>query len=225
MTIDDIKYEYNIEEIKDISSFASDMKMKGFFWLLFFVITIKFTQSIKKQQIRSYTIYRDTPTKINQLSSYTVKDSTGKKTLFKLKATYSPELDTVLLISHPDKKMVANLEGVWMDNTFNTTYSIYDKKLHKWVEGYIQKGTGKDVVYATQWQQNYFHTKTIWFTKIIQVFNISTKELVGEIRRRSRWFTSVKFEIKIYSDQCPDAIHFFLGIINDHRYQMSTYAS
>lgn len=198
--------------------------MKLIFLLLILFLTIEYIQSKKKlMPIRSYLVVRDYRIRENRLSSYTVYDSTGNITLFKLQSSSAIDIDTVVLTSYPEKNMVGNLEGEWAEKKFNVTYSIYDKKSNKWIDGPITKASAFRNVYKTKWNSNFFHTKNTWFSNIIQVYSTSKKELIAEIRKDEPWFEYVRFEVKIYSNQCPDAIYFFITVINDHRVQLSTY--
>jgi len=196
--------------------------MKLFCFLLLLIITIEYIQS-KKTLLRTYTIHRDNIVKANELSAYTVYDSSGKNILYRLKPT-STDIDTVVVTDHPGKNMVANLEGEWIAKVFHVTFSIYDKKLNEWIDGIIKKDL-KEIKdkYSVEWNSKYLNTKSKFFSSKMQVYNTQQKELVAEFGHRD-WFNSgnIVFTLKIYSDQVPDIIYFFLLAINDHRIQEAT---
>jgi len=194
--------------------------MKLFSFLLLFIVMIEYIQSKKTQ--RTFIVERDNVIKEKQLSAYTIFDSTGKTRLYQLKTT-STDIDTLILINYPAKNMVANLEGEWVDKVFNVSFTLYDKKLHKWTDGTIRiDATGFREKYSIGWNSQLFNTKTKFWSGTLQLYHTRQKELIAEIRRRTPWFGGkVKFELKTYSSQFPDAIYFFILAINDHRIQIA----
>jgi hypothetical protein len=101
-------------------------------------------------------------------------------------------------------------------------FSIFDKKLNKWNEETILKDPkAYGNAYITRWYSNNLHTKTGFFSNTMQIFGSARKDLLAEVRTRKPWIGEVKFEIKIYSNQYPDAISFFLMAIDDHRTQIA----
>lgn len=195
--------------------------MKLIFFLLFFIITIECIQSQKQQVVRTYTVVPDNVMKSDQLISYTVYDSSKTKFLYKLKSSSAHDIDTIEVISSAGKNMVANLEGEWVEKIFNVTYAIYDYKLNKWIDEFIYKNsTMFSDVYKTRWNSINLHTKTGVFSKTIRVYATSQNKLFGEIRKRSSWSGDINFEVKIYSNECPPVIYFFIMAINDHRKQI-----
>jgi hypothetical protein len=196
--------------------------MKLFCFLLLLIITIEYIQS-KKTLLRTYTIHRDNVVKANQLSAYTIYDSSGKNILYRLKPI-STDIDTIVVTDHPAKNMVANLEGKWIAKVFHVTFSIYDKKLNEWIDGIIKKDLkGFKDKYSVEWNSKHLNTKSKLFSSKMQVYNTQQKELVAEFGHRD-WFNSgnIVFALKIYSDQVSDIIYFFLLAINDHRIQEAT---
>jgi hypothetical protein len=200
--------------------------MKLFSLLFFLIVTIQYIQSGKT--LRTYIVERDNPIRERRLSAYTIYDSTGKNILYQLKST-STDIDTLILRKYPAKNIVANLEGEWVVDVFNVTFSIYDKKSTKWIDGTIKqnKGLFKSSYLVTwdavTWNSKYMETGNKFFSDTLQVFSTSPKVLLAEIRKRTPWFSrSVKFYVKIYSDLVPDAIYFFLMAIKDHRKQLES---
>jgi len=54
-------------------------------------------------------------------------------------------IDTIVVTDHSAKNMVANLEGERVHNIFNVSFSIYDKKLDKWIDTNIKKDPSSNV--------------------------------------------------------------------------------
>jgi len=193
--------------------------MKLFFLLLFLIITIEYIQS--KKALRTYVVKRDDKIKRKQLSAYTVYDSIGKNILYRL-IPFSTDIDTIILFNYPEKNMIANLEGEWIDDIFNVTFSIYDKKLYNWMDGIIQLDkSGWSEKYVIFWNSKHLNTKNGFFSTNVSVYNAQKKELLAEFWNSSGWFSSDrKFDLKIYSDYVLDTIYFFLLAIDDHRWQI-----
>jgi len=195
--------------------------MKLLCLLLSLAITIEYIQS-KQTVHRTYIIHRDNVIQKNKLSAYTVYDSSGKIILYRLKPS-STDIDTIIVVNHPAKDMVANLEGEWVEQTFNVTFSIYDKKLGKWIDGNIKKDPSSAFdKYFIVWNMKNLSTKGKIFSSRVRVYNTNQKELLAEFRRRY-WHSFIKrqFELKTYSSEYPDIIYFFVLAINDHRIQIA----
>jgi len=195
--------------------------MKQFSSLLLLILTIEYIQS-KRILYRTYIIERDNRIEEKQLSTYTIYDSTGKNRLYQLKTT-STNIDSLILVNYPAMDIIANLEGEWIDKIFNVTFNIYDKKLNKWIDGIIRidssRATGDK--YSIVWNSKHFNTKNkFWLSTLL--YDTQQKEVVAESRKRHPWFNggNVKFELKTYSNQFPDAIYFFVVAIDDHRLQV-----
>jgi hypothetical protein len=197
--------------------------MKLCFLLLLLIVTVEYIQS-KKALMRTFIIERDTVIKGKPLTAYTVYSASGIICVYQLE-TVSTDIDALILITHPGLDMVANLEGEWVNKIFNVTFTIYDKKLNRWVDGTIKiDSTGLREKYLIEWNSKHFNTKTSFFSGTVRIYDTEKKEVVAEIRRRKPWFGSgkVNFELKTYSIQFPDAIYFFILAINDHRVQRSS---
>jgi hypothetical protein len=189
--------------------------------LLLLIITVEYIQS-KETLHRTYIVQRDNVIQKNQLSAYTVYDSSGKNILYRLKPT-STDIDTIVVTDYPAKNMVANLEGEWVENTFNVTLSIYDKKLGKWIDGNIRKDPHSAFdKYFIFWNMKHLNTNGKLFSSRVQIRNTHQKELLAEFRRRY-WhsFRNRQFQLKTYSSEYPDIIYFFILAINDHRIQIA----
>lgn len=197
--------------------------MKLFSLLLFFIITIQYIQS--KKPIRTYVVKRENKLVGKQLSGYTVYDSNEKNILYRLKAS-STDIDTMILTNYPAKNMIANIEGEWVEKVFNDTFTIYDKKSNKYIDGTITIDSNSWLAnYLIFWNSKHLNTKRSSVGISTSVFSTYQKELLAEFRYRyrTRWFsTVVKYQLKIYSDYVSDAIYFLLVAIEDHRYQLYT---
>jgi len=193
--------------------------MKLFSLLFFLIITIQCIQS--KLPHRTYKVIRDNKIKGKQLSAYTVYDSSEKNILYQLKPS-STDIDTIRITDYPADNLVAILEGQWGKKAFNTTFSIYDKKLTKWMNGTIKKDSSKWLEkYLIHWHFKYLHTRINFLSANLEVFNTEQKELLAVVRDCTGWFSTIaKYELKIYSSEYPDAIYLFLLAIKDHRWQI-----
>ncbi len=115
--------------------------------------------------------------------------------------------------------MIANAEGEWIDNIFNVTMSIYDKKLNKWIDGTMKAMNATFTkTYRIVWNQKSLIIKRRFYTKTIKIYNERPEELVAEFRHRFRWSSKsqFKYNLKIYSDQLPDAVYLLALTIMHH---------
>jgi hypothetical protein len=163
-------------------------------------------------------VIQDKPSKKKLLSDFTVFDLSGKNQLYRLK-TSATDIDSVMLVDHPAKNMIANAEGEWIDNIFNVTMSIYDKKLSKWIDGTIKRlKQSFTKTYRIEWNQKSLIIKCKFYTKTIKIYNERPEELVAEFRHRARWLNKFKYkyDLKIYSDKLPDAIYLLALTIMHH---------
>jgi hypothetical protein len=120
--------------------------------------------------------------------------------------------------------MTANLEGEWVDKVFDVTFSIYDKKLNTWIDGVVKKvPSAFRKKYSIEWNSKRLNVQTSVFTSTIRVYQASKKELVAEIRKLAFWhgISDTKFRLKIYSQQYPNEIFFFIVAMNDHQVQIA----
>ncbi len=192
------------------------MDCKIFLLILFLVIILQCIES--KKVHRSFLVIQDKPSKKKLLSDFTVFDLSGKNQLYRLK-TSATDIDSVMLVDHPAKNMIANAEGEWIDNIFNVTMSIYDKKLSKWIDGTIKRlKQSFTKTYRIEWNQKSLIIKCKFYTKTIKIYNERPEDLVAEVRHRARWLNKFKYkyDLKIYSDKLPDAIYLLALTIMHH---------
>jgi hypothetical protein len=186
--------------------------MKTFF-LLLFIIMIKCIQS--KQPIRKYVMRRDISLDGNPLPGYSIYDTYKKKLAYRLR-TISTDIDTIMLVDYPKKNIMGNLEGEWADDTFNVTFSIYDYKLNQWIDGTIKKPGATMNKLTIEWNKSRLVMKEKFFTGT-KIYNEWDDELLAQLQRRSGWSStsSLKFDVKIFSDKVSDPIYFFVFAIAD----------
>ncbi len=192
------------------------MNCKIFLLILFLVILLQCIES--KKINRSFLVIQDESNKKKPVNDFTVFDSSGKTQLYRLKASVT-DIDSVMLVDHPAKNMIANAEGEWIDNIFNVTISIYDKKLNKWIDGTMKAMNGTFTkTYRIVWNQKSLIIKRRFYTKTIKIYNERPEELVAEFRHRLRWSSKAqfKYDLKIYSDQLPDAVYLLALTIMHH---------
>jgi hypothetical protein len=191
--------------------------MKVFFFLLLFIISVKCIQS--KKPIRTYVVRRDVSAVGNPLPEYSVYDTSEKKLSYRLKIV-SSDIDTIILVDHPNKNIVANLEGEWTDKIFNVSFSIYDSKLSKWTDGNIKRSKGLFFdKFPVVWNGIRLVMKKKPFSLTRQFYEQPANKLIAQFRVRTSWtaVTRTKFDLKIFSDKVPDAIYFFMLAIVDQR--------
>ncbi|CAF0953698.1 unnamed protein product [Rotaria sordida] len=172
-----------------------------------------------KKANRTYVVVRNATKHRHELFGFRIFDSKEKTCLYRLRAS-SRDIDTVILVDNPTKNMVANLEGIWIDSTFNVTLSVYDYKLNKWIDGVIQRTShfwAND--YTVEYNNEQLIAKWKLFSTKIKVYHKKQNELLAQFRPRTRLllWRPVKYDLKIYSNKVPDAIYFFLLLIFDHR--------
>ncbi|CAF5113545.1 unnamed protein product, partial [Rotaria magnacalcarata] len=131
--------------------------------LLVFTIFIKCIDS--KEPIRSYVAIKNKTTTKGFIHEIAICDSQEKKVLYRLKTSTS-DIDTIILVDQQTKNIVANLEGIWVDGTFNVTFSIYDTKLNKWTDGTIKRiARVADDDYAIKYNNHHLNTDRRWYSK------------------------------------------------------------
>ncbi|CAF1944675.1 unnamed protein product [Rotaria magnacalcarata] len=185
--------------------------------LLVFTIFIKCIDS--KEPIRSYVAIKNKTTTKGFIHEIAICDSQEKKVLYRLKTSTS-DIDTIILVDQQTKNIVANLEGIWVDGTFNVTFSIYDTKLNKWTDGTIKRiARVADDDYAIKYNNHHLNTDRRWYSKKVKLYYTTNKEYLARFRIRYRWFnwSPIKYDIQIYSNKVPDAVYFFLLTIMEHR--------
>lgn len=193
--------------------------MKLFSFLLFLFITIEYIQS--KKILRTYIAHRDNVIKGNTLSSYTIYESAEKKIIYKLIPSSSPIVDFMTLFDYPDMNITANLKGEWLDKTIDVTFSIYDKRLNKSINGTIIKYTGNYLDrYFIHYNSKRIEKTSALFGKTVKLSSTPSKQLIAEFIDRSGWSGKVKKAVNIYSNEYPDALYFFVMAIEEQRYQM-----
>ena len=183
------------------------MALRTFLSILFLTLLIECIES--KKVIRWFVLIQDKPVKGKPITDFTVFDSSEKNHLYRLRSS-ATDIDTIMLVDHPGKNMIANAEGEWIDETFNVTISIYDKKLHKWIDGTIKRilQSSRDK-YRIVWNNRSLIIKSQLFTRKIKIYNEFPEGLVAEFRLRARWLNKMKYkyDLKIYTDKFPDAIY------------------
>lgn len=192
--------------------------MKTYFLLLFFIIFIKYVKSQKA--IRSYVVVSNKTSTKGFIHEMSVLDATEQRILYRIKTSVS-DIDTIIVVDHKTKNIVANLEGRWVEGVFNVTFAIYDSKLLKWTDGIINKvdRTIGDTDYTMEYNKIRLNTDRRWYSKKVKIYYTPTKEQVARFRIRYRWFnwSPVKYDLKIYINKVPDMVYFFLLAIMEHR--------
>jgi hypothetical protein len=172
-----------------------------------------------KKEKRSYVIIRDKLPDEHQLYGYSIFDSTEKKRLYRLKTIHS-DIDIMVLVDYPAKNVVANMEGVLLEGKLNITFSVYDYQQNKWTDGAVAESYHFLFrKYAIEWNSKPYIMKNRFSSRNNRLYNKSQNQLLAKFVKRSLWFDSVtvKYDLKIYTDELPDAVCFFAIAIIDHR--------
>ncbi|CAF1245613.1 unnamed protein product [Rotaria sp. Silwood1] len=191
--------------------------MKVICCLLLFILLIKCNEAKKAQ--RMYVVVRNATTPGKPMYGFRIFDSKEKTCLYRIRVS-SSDVDSAILVDNLGKNIMANLKGIWIENLVNVSFSVYDSKLNKWTDGFIKINAHVlSLDYIIQFNNEQLIANLGNFSKKIKVYDKKKNELLAEFRVRSRWlpWSSAKYDLKIYSNQVPDAIHFFLVLIMDHR--------
>ncbi|CAF1464850.1 unnamed protein product [Rotaria sordida] len=191
--------------------------MKIICCLLLFILLIKCIET--KKVHRTYVVERNTTAREKSMYGFRILDSNEKTCLYQIRVS-SKDMDTAILVDDIGKNIVANLKGTWIKNSINVTFSINDSHLNKWTDGFIQRNDNwLSIDYATQSNNQQLIARSSTFLKKVKIYDKKKNELIAQFRQRTRWTSSkpVKYILKIYSNQVPDAIYFFLVLIMDHR--------
>ncbi|CAF1309171.1 unnamed protein product [Rotaria sordida] len=191
--------------------------MKIICCLLLFILLIKCTEA--KKVHHTYVVVRNVTAPGKPMYGFRIFDSKEKTCLYRIRVL-SKDVDTAILVDNFGKNIIANLEGIWIEKLVNVTFSIYDSKLNKWTDGFIQRNYhlfSSD--YIIQFNNQQLIAKSKNDSKNVKVYDKKKNELLAQFRYRTRWLfsKSVKYDLKIYSNQVPDAIYFFLVLILDHQ--------
>ncbi|CAF1016328.1 unnamed protein product [Rotaria sordida] len=191
--------------------------MKIICCLLLFILLIKYIEA--KKVHRTYVVVRNATAPVKPMYGFKIFDSKEKTCLYRIRVS-SKAVDSAILVDNFEKNIMANLEGIWIEKLLNVTFSIYDSKLNKWTDGFIQRNAHLiSVDYIIQFNNQQLIATWKSFSKKVNVYNKKKNELLAQFQHRTRWLfsKSVKYDLKIYSNQVPDAIYFFLVLILDHR--------
>ncbi|CAF3305431.1 unnamed protein product [Rotaria sp. Silwood2] len=191
--------------------------MKIICCLLLFILLIKCTEAKKAQRI--YVVVRNATSPGKPMYGFRVFDSKEKTCLYRIRVS-SSDVDSAILVDNFGKNIMANLEGIWIENLVNVTFSLYDSKLHKWTDGFIQRNAHMfSTDYTVQFNKQQLIAKLSNFSKNVKVYDKKSNELLAQFQSRARllFWKPVKYDLKIYSNQVPNAIYFFLVLIMDHR--------
>jgi hypothetical protein len=194
------------------------MGLKVFSLILVFIIMIKCIESKKEKEKRSYVIIRDKLPDEHKLYGYSIFDSTEKKRLYRLK-TSSSEIDILMLVDYPAKNIVANMEGVLLGEKLNVTFSVYDYQQNKWTDGtMVDSYHFLFDKYAIEWNSKQYIMKNRISSKNSRLYNKSQDQLLAKFVKRTQWlyWAPVKYDLKIYSNELPDAVCFFALAVIDH---------
>ncbi|CAF1944691.1 unnamed protein product [Rotaria magnacalcarata] len=148
-----------------------------------------------------------------------ILSSDEKQLLYRIQTSTS-DIDAIILVDNPAYNIVANIEGMWADKTFNLTFPVYDYELNAWTDGTLNRPTHSiDVEYAIAFNNQYLHSKRKWYSHSVYVYRIITKALLVRFGIRSRWFnwSPIKYDVKIYSDIVPDVVYFLLLTVMEQR--------
>ncbi|CAF4923515.1 unnamed protein product, partial [Rotaria magnacalcarata] len=58
-----------------------------------------------------------------------ILSSDEKQLLYRIQTSTS-DIDAIILVDNPAYNIVANIEGMWADTTFNLTFPVYDYELN-----------------------------------------------------------------------------------------------
>ncbi|CAF3726928.1 unnamed protein product [Rotaria sp. Silwood1] len=191
--------------------------MKSINYLLLFILLNKYIESGKIE--RAYVLVENARSSRLEINGYTIFDSKEKQNLYRLTASRS-DIDTVILFDYSHNKMTANLEGLWMFDPFNVTYSIYDSKLNKWMDGTLRRTVHWfSVDYTTEYNNEQVIGNRKNKTPKGKIYLKKKNELLAKFRARSQRDSDqpIKYDLEIYSNKVPDALHFLLLLIMDHR--------
>ncbi|CAF1016311.1 unnamed protein product [Rotaria sordida] len=174
-----------------------------------------------KKAIRTYVLVENARSSRLELNGFTIFDSKEKTSLYQLTASRS-DIDSAVLFDNSGNKMIANLEGIWIGTKVNVTFSIYDSKLNKWTDGIIRRTAhwfSVDFIVEYNNEQVIANRKSN--VRKVKVYHKKKNELLAEFRLRPQRISVAphKYDMEIYSNKAPDAIHFFLLLIIDHRIQ------
>ncbi|CAF3754724.1 unnamed protein product [Rotaria sp. Silwood1] len=166
----------------------------------------------------TYVIVRNATASGKPMYGFSIFDSEEKRHLYRIRIS-STEVDTAILIDNYRKNIVANLKGIWIEKLVNVSFSVYDSKLGKWTDGFIQRNTHTYEDYTIHFNNQRLSAKSSRFSKNIKVYTQQQNELLAQFRYRTRWLSwrPVKYDLNIYSTKVPDAVYFFLVLIIDHR--------
>ena len=192
-------------------------------WIfLLLILAIGCIQS--KKLIRSFVVIQEKAIKGKPITNFTVFDSTGKVQLYRLRSSVT-DMDEMMVVEYPAKNMIANAEGEWIDGKVNVTFSIYEKKLGKWIEGNIQRRVQQSPEdYRIEWNNQTCIIRVRWYTKTIKIYKERPEELIADFRHRARWLNKLKYnyDLKIYSDKLPDALYLLALNIMHHKDRSKT---
>ncbi|CAF3807082.1 unnamed protein product [Rotaria sp. Silwood1] len=195
--------------------------MKIISCLLLFILLIKYIDS--KKADRTYVLVENPRSRRFELTGYTIFDSKEKTRLYRLTASRS-DIDSGILFDNAEDNMIANLEGEWIEDKFNVTFSIYNSKLNKWTDGIIRRTLHWfSVDYTVEYNNEQVIAKRKKDAKKGKIYHKKNNELLAKFAARSQWLsgTPLKYDLEIYSNKVPDAIHFFLLLIMDHRLRVN----
>ncbi|CAF1147973.1 unnamed protein product [Adineta steineri] len=196
------------------------MEVKKFLLILLFIITIKCIES--KKSLRTFVVSQDKPPKPKPLTDFTAYDSREKNRWYLIRTT-STDLDTIVIIDYRAKKIIANVEGEWVNNIFNVTFSIYDDTLDKWIDGVmLRKSKVFSTKYEIQWNNERLYIKPSAFRKTMKIYKETSNELYAQFRYRSIWRTwsKYKYDLQIYTTKLPDALYLMIMTVMHHTTQL-----
>ncbi|CAF3268857.1 unnamed protein product [Rotaria sp. Silwood2] len=191
--------------------------MKIIPYLLLFILLVKYIES--KRADRTYVLVENARSNRLELNGYTIFDSKEKRSLYRLTASIS-DIDSAILFDDSGNNIIANLEGVWIGGKVNATFSIYDSKLNKWTDGNIQRTAHWfSVDYTVEYNNEQVIANRKNKASKGKIYHKKKNELLAKFHVRSQWVSETprKYNLEIYSNKVPDAIHFFLLLIMDHR--------
>lgn len=190
--------------------------MKLLIILILFLILIKEIDS--KKWIRRYVLIRDEELDKKGLSQYSILNWNEKEYLYRLKTSYADD-DEIILINYPDENQIGYLNGQWKNETVNTTFELFHFDENQWKNGSIEKIFNLFIEkYLIKWNDQLFYLKKILFSDRWKFVNSNGNEF-AHFEMRFRWipWSSVKYHLKISSENLPDQILFFVFLIQDHR--------
>ncbi|CAF1289851.1 unnamed protein product [Rotaria sordida] len=178
-----------------------------------------------KRAIRTYVLVQNARNSRLEFDGYTIFDSKEKTSLYRLTASRS-DIDSAILFDNSGNNIIANLEGIWIGNKINVTFSIYDSKLNKWTDGIIRRiARWFYVDYIAEYNNEQVIANRQNMVRKGKIYLKKKNELLAKYQARSQLFGNIalKYDLKIYSNKVPNALHFFLLLIIDHRkYEISS---